>query len=58
VSTTPAAELARLKTQLPLWSIRRTAEGFTAVNQATGQRVYSRTLASLEHKLTVERKHP
>jgi hypothetical protein len=55
MSTTPAAELARVKTQFPLWAIHRTAEGFSAVNQATRQRVYSKTLAELEHKLITRR---
>ncbi len=45
--------------RFPLWSIRRTAERFSAVNRATGQRVYTYTLADREHKLTtVEGRQP
>ncbi len=59
MSTTPAAELARLKVAFPGWTIRRvtSGEGFTAVNRVTRERVHARSLADLGYRLTVERRN-
>ena len=55
MGTTPAAELARIRREKPLWSIRQLegGQGFTA-HRGTGRYVralYAPTLATLELKL-------
>jgi hypothetical protein len=51
VSTTPAAQLARLKVTYQLWSITRTADGFTAVERETGRTITADTVGQLETAL-------
>jgi hypothetical protein len=48
VSTTPAAQLARLKVTYQGWRISRTAEGFTAVERSTGRTITADTVTELE----------
>jgi hypothetical protein len=51
VSTTPAAQLARLKVTYQGWQLSRTAEGFTAVERGTGRKITADTVAELETAL-------
>jgi hypothetical protein len=51
VSTTPAAQLARLKVTYQGWRIFRTADGFTAVERSTGRRITAGTVGQLETAL-------
>jgi hypothetical protein len=54
VSTTDAAQLARLKLAYPAWSIGRGVPNgpqFVAVRRATGRRITAETVAGLEHLL-------
>ena len=53
MSTTAAAQLAKLRTQFPEWMVIRTRCGiFIARHQSTGQRVTAHTLTELENRLT------
>jgi hypothetical protein len=51
VSTTPAAQLARLKVTYQSWLITRTPEGFTATERSTGRTITADTVAQLETAL-------
>ena len=52
MSTTPAAELARLRVQFPDWRIVRSRAGaFLACHRVTGARLSGRTVADLETQL-------
>ena len=52
MSTTAAAQLARLRTRFPDWDIIRTRSGtFIAHHRITGERVIAHTLAELETHL-------
>jgi hypothetical protein len=58
MSTTPAAELARLKLQWPLWAIGRTeGVGYLALGPG-GERIETETLAELEQTLERLRRRP
>jgi hypothetical protein len=49
MSTTSAAQLARLRTQFPDWDIIRTRCGtFVAHHRITGERVMAHSLAELQ----------
>jgi hypothetical protein len=51
VSTTPAAQLARLKVAYQNWRITRTADGYAAVERSTGRRITADTTVQLESRL-------
>jgi hypothetical protein len=51
MSTTPAAELARLKVAYQKWWLARTTDGFAAVERVTGRRITAATTARLEIRL-------
>jgi hypothetical protein len=52
VSATPAAQLARLKIAYQGWQLTRTADGFVAVERATGRRIIADTTGELEAALS------
>jgi hypothetical protein len=53
MSTTAAAELARLRIRFPDWDIIRTQCGtFIARHRITNERVSAPTVAALENRLT------
>jgi hypothetical protein len=51
MSTTPAAQLARLKVTYREWLLSRTADGFTAVERKTGRKITADTVTELENQL-------
>jgi hypothetical protein len=51
VSTTPAAQLARLKVTYQGWRFSRSAQGFTAVERGTGRTITADTVTELENQL-------
>ena len=51
MSTTPAAQLARLRVQFPAWQFARTDGGVVAAHRITGTRLYGRTATDLETQL-------
>jgi hypothetical protein len=55
MSTTPAAQIARLKATYPLWCFTRTTTGeLLAVRRATGQRISAASIVDMEARLRDE----